>query len=86
MVTSTHLFAAWRTTEKDLLNNSGETENALFKHGGCLDLMLATNREGCYEISVPLSVLHWQPQPGTLYRADIGLLRGENFGKLLVKM
>jgi hypothetical protein len=39
----THLFAAWRTTEKDLLNNSGETPNALFKHGGCLDLMLATD-------------------------------------------
>lgn len=146
MVTSTHLFAAWRTTEKDLLNNSGETENALFKHGGCLDLMLAadpdakpdrtepapgdqrliitqvkgktrallyrakvpgtaapvpfssphrtihidvvsdvtnevklaTNREGRYEISVPLSVLHWQPRPGTIYRADIGLLRGAN--------
>ena len=146
MVTSTHLFAAWRTTEKDLLNNSGETENALFKHGGCLDLMLATdpdakpdrtepalgdqrllitqvkgktrallyrarvpgtaapvpfssphrtihidvvsdvsselqlatNREGRYEISVPLSVLHWQPKPGAVYRADIGLLRGTN--------
>jgi hypothetical protein len=146
MVTSTHLFAAWRTTERDLLNNSGETENALFKHGGCLDLMLATdpdakpdrtepapgdqrllitqvkgqtravlyrarvpgtatpvpfssphrtihidvvsdvsrevqlatNREGRYEISVPLSVLHWQPKPGTVYRADIGLLRGAN--------
>lgn len=146
MVTSTHLFAAWRTTEKDLLNNSGETENALFKHGGCLDLMLATdpdakpdrtepalgdqrllitqvkgktrallyrarvpgtaapvpfssphrtihidvvsdvssevqlatNREGRYEISVPLSVLHWQPKPGAIYRADIGLLRGTN--------
>jgi hypothetical protein len=146
MVTSTHLFAAWRTSEKNLLNNSGETENALFKHGGCLDLMLATdpdakpdraapvpgdqrllitqvkgktrallyrarvpgtaspvafsspwrtvnidvvsdvtnevqlatNREGRYEISVPLSVLQWQPRPGTVYRADIGLLRGKD--------
>ena len=37
-----------------------------------------TNREGRYEISVPLSVLHWQPKPGAIYRADIGLLRGAN--------
>ncbi|HEY1786279.1 MAG TPA: hypothetical protein VGG30_12045, partial [Pirellulales bacterium] len=37
------LFAAWRTTEKDLLTNSGETPLALFKHGGCLDIMLATD-------------------------------------------
>jgi hypothetical protein len=42
-LSSTHFFAAWRTTEKELLNNSGETPNALFKHGGCLDVMLATD-------------------------------------------
>ena len=42
-LTDTHLHVAWRTTEKDLLNNSGETPSALFKHGGCLDLMLATD-------------------------------------------
>jgi hypothetical protein len=42
-LTNSHLYAVWRTTEKDLLNNSGETPNALFKHGGCLDLMLATD-------------------------------------------
>ncbi|QDV66801.1 Serine/threonine-protein kinase PknD [Rosistilla carotiformis] len=42
-VTDSHLFAAWRTTEKNLLANSGETPNALFKTGGCLDLMLATD-------------------------------------------
>jgi hypothetical protein len=42
-VTDTHLFAVWRSTEKNLLSNSGETPNALFKHGGCLDLMLATD-------------------------------------------
>ena len=42
-LTATHLYAAWRTTERNLLNNSGETPNALFKHGGCLDLMLATD-------------------------------------------
>jgi len=39
------LDAAWRTTESDLLKNSGETANALFKHGGCLDLMLQTGTD-----------------------------------------
>ena len=145
-VSGTHLFAAWRTTEKNLLNNSGETPNGLFKHGGCLDVMLgadaaaapdrtaagpgdlrllvtsvkgktrallyrakvagtkepvafsspwrtvhidvvedvsqdvtlATDGAGDYEISVPLSVLRWQPKPGETYRADIGVLRGAN--------
>ena len=42
------------------------------------EVQLATNREGRYEISVPLSVLQWQPKPGTVYRADIGLLRGKD--------
>lgn len=37
------LFAAFRTTEKDLLRNSGETPQAPFKTGGCLDLMLGTD-------------------------------------------
>lgn len=146
MVTGTQMFAAWRTTEKDLLNNTGETENAPFKHGGCLDIMLATdpeakadrsgpvpgdqrllvtlvrgkplallyrakvpgtaspvpfsspsrtihidivedvtsqvrvatNREGHYEIGLPLAALRWQPKSGTVYRADIGLLRGRD--------
>jgi hypothetical protein len=150
-LTDTHLFAAWRTTEKDLLNNSGETANALFKHGGCLDLMLstdstaasdrnapsaspegpgdqrllitqvkgqtrallyrakvagatesvafsspwrtirfdavedvsqqvtlATDKTGNYEISIPLSALHWRLKPGETYRADLGVLRGSN--------
>ncbi|GEP42257.1 hypothetical protein [Brevifollis gellanilyticus] len=39
------LFAAWRTSEKELLNNSGETPNALFKTGGCLDLMLQADTD-----------------------------------------
>lgn len=42
------------------------------------EVQLATNREGHYEISVPLSALHWQPKPGAVYRADVGLLRGAN--------
>ncbi|TWU08492.1 NHL repeat-containing protein [Stieleria varia] len=39
------LYAAWRTTEENLLSNSGETPNALFKTGGCLDLMLQTDTD-----------------------------------------
>ncbi len=39
------LFAAWRSSEKELLNNSGETPNALFKTGGCLDLMLQADTD-----------------------------------------
>jgi hypothetical protein len=37
------LCLAWRTTEKDLLRNSGENPIAPFKTGGCLDLMLGTD-------------------------------------------
>ncbi len=143
-LTDTHLYAAWRTTEKDLLNNSGETANAPFKHGGCLDVMLAadpaaapdrnaavpgdqrllitqiegktlallyrakvpgtkqpvafsspwrtvtidvvedvtehvtlaTDKQGNFEIRVPLATLHWKPKLGETYRADLGVLRG----------
>lgn len=39
------LFAAWRSSESKLLDNSGETPNALFKTGGCLDLMLQTDTD-----------------------------------------
>lgn len=141
------LYLAWKTNEKDLLRNSGETPKALFKTGGCLDLMLGTDPDapadraapvagdlrllvaqvegrtsawlyrakdpdskdkspvpfsspwrtihfdsvedvgdqvqlaadgaGGYEVSVPLSVLRWKPQPGRSYRADLGVLRGD---------
>ncbi len=37
------LYVAWNTSEAKLLQNSGEMPNALFKTGGALDLMLATN-------------------------------------------
>ena len=145
-LTGTHLHAAWRTTEKNLLNNSGQTPNALFKHGGCLDMMLAadpaaapgrtlpaagdqrllitqvkgriramlyrakvpgtkdpvafsspwrtirldvvedvskhvtlaTDKTGNFEISIPLTVMHWRPEPGKIYQADLGVLRGAN--------
>lgn len=43
MVAGDRLYAAYRTGDKDLLRNSGETPNALFKTGGALDLMLGTN-------------------------------------------
>jgi hypothetical protein len=42
-VSGNMLYAAWRTSEKNLLANSTETANAPFKHGGCLDIMLATD-------------------------------------------
>ncbi len=42
-ISGDRLHAAWRTTQKDLLRNSGEIPQALFKTGGGLDLMLATN-------------------------------------------
>ena len=53
-LTDTHLFAAWRTTEKNLLTNSGETPLALFKHGGCLDVMLATNPAAAPDRTAPV--------------------------------
>lgn len=37
------LHAAFRTGDPRLLRNSGETANALFKHGGALDVMLGTD-------------------------------------------
>ena len=42
-VSGDRLFVAWRTGDKDLLQNSGETPNALFKTGGALDLMIAAD-------------------------------------------
>ena len=63
------LFAAWRTNEKDLLNNSGETPNALFKTGGCLDLMLQTDTDQRLLITLvkgqPRAVLYRAKVPGT---------------------
>jgi len=37
------LFAMWKTADETLLKNSGEIDNAPFKTGGALDLMLGTN-------------------------------------------
>jgi hypothetical protein len=42
-VAGDRLYIAWDTSEAKLLQNSGEVPNALFKTGGALDLMLATD-------------------------------------------
>ena len=42
-ISGNRLHAAWQTTQKNLLRNSGEIPQALFKTGGGLDVMLATN-------------------------------------------
>jgi hypothetical protein len=42
-VSGDRLYAAFRTQDAELLKNSGETPNAPFKTGGCLDLMLGVN-------------------------------------------
>jgi hypothetical protein len=42
-ISGDRLYAAFRTQDPELLKNSGETPNAPFKTGGCLDLMLGTN-------------------------------------------
>lgn len=77
-VTADRLFAAWRTTEKDLLVNSGETANAPFKHGGCLDLMLATDASAAADRTAPapgdlrLLVTRVEGKPRALvYRAKV---------------
>ena len=41
-------------------------------------MTFATDKQGNFEVSVPLTVLHWQPKPGETYRADLGVLRGAN--------
>jgi len=42
-VSRDRLAVAFRTNQKELLRNSGELPTALFKNGGCLDIMLSTN-------------------------------------------
>ncbi|WP_404308636.1 NHL repeat-containing protein [Neorhodopirellula lusitana] len=63
------LHAAWRTTEKNLLNNSGETPTAFFKTGGCLDIMLQTETDQRLLITLvkgePRAMLYRSKVPGT---------------------
>ncbi|HBC87668.1 MAG TPA: hypothetical protein DCZ94_11985 [Lentisphaeria bacterium] len=43
MISGDRLYLAYRTADKDILRNSGEKINLIFKTGGALDLMIATN-------------------------------------------
>jgi hypothetical protein len=42
-------------------------------------ITLAGNKDGDFELSVPLRVLGFEPKPGLRVRADIGILRGDGF-------
>ena len=53
-VAGDRLYAAFRTNDEKLLENSGEVPNAPFKTGGCLDLMLGVNAEADPNRSVPV--------------------------------
>lgn len=72
------LYAAYRTSEADLLRNSGESPNALFKHGGCLDLMLATDATAdplrkqpvAGDLRLLVTLVQGKPR-GVLYRAVV---------------
>jgi len=72
------LYAAFRTTEPNLLVNSGAVANAPFKSGGALDLMIGTNphanpnRETPVTGDIRLLVYLVQGKPrATLYRAVV---------------
>jgi hypothetical protein len=74
-VSGGRLYAAFRTGDAKLLENSGETENALFKTGGALDLMIgadanaAANRAKPVEHDVRLLVALVKGKPrALLYR------------------
>ncbi len=144
-VSGDKLYVAWQTGMPKLLENSGEMPIALFKTGGALDLMIATDakasvdraqpvagdqrllvtlvdkkpkallyravvpgtpedekvpfsspwrtitmdrvddvtdlitfaqKDGDYEVSIPLSVLGLKPSEGMKVKGDIGVLRG----------
>ncbi|MCW3051847.1 MAG: repeat containing protein, partial [Chthonomonadales bacterium] len=72
------LYVAYHTGDKELLRNSGETPNALFKTGGALDLMLGTHsdsdpkRQKAVEGDVRLLVTLIKGKPhALLYRAVV---------------
>lgn len=72
------LFAAYRTGDARLLGNSGEQPQALFKTGGALDLMIATDPAARRDRSAPtagdlrllVTVVKDQPR-ALLYRAVV---------------
>jgi hypothetical protein len=43
MIAGERLFGLWKTGDAQLLKNSGEVDNAPFKTGGALDLMIGTD-------------------------------------------
>ncbi|HEY0912064.1 MAG TPA: hypothetical protein VGD75_17725, partial [Bradyrhizobium sp.] len=67
-VAGPRLYAAFRTADKDLLQNSGELPDAPFKTGGALDLMIGSDSAA--------SPSRNQPAPGDL-RLLITLLKGK---------
>jgi hypothetical protein len=77
-VASGRLYAAFRTQDPNLLLNSGEVQNAPFKTGGALDLMIGANpsadpsRQSPVEGDLRLLVYLVQGKPhAMLYRARV---------------
>ena len=54
-VAGDRLYAAWRTGDAKLLQNTGELATAPFKTGGALDLMLATNPKADPKRTAPVA-------------------------------
>ena len=150
-VSKGRLVVAFQTNLRDLLVNSGEIPEALFKTGGCLDVMIGANpnadpnrrapvagdsrllvtlvdgkpkamlyravvpgtenpvpfsspwrtitidrvedvtekvefaagdRNGIFEIAIPLELVGLSPKSGQKIKADIGVLRGNGFSTL----
>ena len=86
-ISGDRLFAAFRAGESDLLRNSGESPNALFKTGGALDLMLGVDPRADAKRKRPVSgdlrlvvTLVKGQTAATLYRAVVpGAKRPEPF-------
>lgn len=77
-VSGDRLAAAFRTNLKDLLRNSGQLPLALFKNGGCLDIMIGANpdanpdRRDPVEGDIRLLVTLVENRPrAVLYRAVV---------------
>ena len=51
--TNDRMYAAFRTQDRDLLQNSGDSIPGLFKNGGALDVVLATNVNARMHRQVP---------------------------------
>jgi len=66
-VSGDRFFAAFRTGDKDLLKNSGDTPNAPFKTGGALDVMLDAGAGG---MRLLVTLVAGQPR-ALLYRAVV---------------